>query len=202
MADWAIENQLTAPFHVRMAMQPGTRWVLVLCAVPSMVLGQRARPTLQVGERVRITARADTGIYIVRAMSNDTLTVQLPKSTALAYFPFATVHRVEVSRGKASSKVGRNGMIGLVGGAAIGGLLGFASGDDPPRNDPVPVFQLDPLSRNDKAALGAIGLGVVGLVGGVLSGISRGERWERVSLPPRVSVSGRGDGVLALSYSF
>jgi hypothetical protein len=84
---------------------------------------------------------------------------------------------------------------GLLVGGALGGVLGFASGDDPQE-------QWFHMTRGEKAVLGAATFGTVGFAIGFVSSLSRGEGWERVALPPRVSVSGRGDGVFALSYSF
>lgn len=83
-------------------MQAAHRWLLTLCAVPSLLLGQTPGRVLKAGDRVRIIARADTGIYTVRAVSHDTLTVELPESAALAYFPVSALRRVDSVTGERS----------------------------------------------------------------------------------------------------
>ena len=73
--------------------------------------------------------------------------------------------------------------------------MGYAMGDDPPGDISI--------TRKEKAAFLAKAGGAVGLLGGCVIGLlTTGERWERVPLPPRVSATVRGNGVLALSYTF
>ena len=177
-------------------MQASSRWLLTLCAVPSVLLGQAPVRPLQAGDRVKITAQADTGIYVVRAVSRDTLTVQLPKSEALAYFPVATLRRVDVSRGAEAraNGVARRSLKGAIGGGIVGAVLGFGvvAGESGGASDRIGYAGLW------AGAFAGIGFGF-GFLGGVLGS---SERWESVPLPLRVSATPRGDGLLALSYSF
>ena len=174
------------------------RSFLALCAIPSILLGQEPRRTLIEGERVRITAAADTGIYIVRAVSGDTLTVQPPSSKALVYFPFSALRKVEISREPEAlyAQPLRYGLIGAAGAGLAGGLVAYAMGNE---EDPY-------ASHGDKMAFARDVGGAFALIGfgaGVISGlINNGERWQRVPLPPRLAATVRSSGVLALSYSF
>ena len=157
----------------------------------------RRKRTIREGERVRITAQSDTGIYIVRAVSGDTLTVQLPSSQAFIYFPFTSLKKVEVSgEPEALHKQPlRYGLLAGIGSGLAGGLVGYweVKGDTTASKSDKIGF-----ARNVGWAFALIGFG-----GGFVSGlINRGERWERVPLPPRVSAIVRDDGVFALSYSF
>ena len=189
-------------------MQATGRWLLTLCAVPSILLGQTLGRALHAGDRVRVTARADSGIYIVRAVSRDTLTVEIPESAsdALAYFPISAIRRLDVSRGREerATVAIRRSLLGGLGGAAVGGLLGYATGEDPPSDQGCAACapSLRPMTRKEKAGAGALVVGGLGFFIGFFSGLGGGERWERVPLPARVSTTFRGDGVFALSYSF
>jgi hypothetical protein len=176
---------------VRLALKARSRWLLLLCATPSLLLAQESRRTIQEGERVRITARSDTGIYLVRGVSGDTLVAQLPSSKALTYFPFMVLRKVEVSREPEEFYVQplRRGLIAAAGAGLAGGLVAYAEGNEE-----------DPYARpRDKMAFarnvgGAFAL--IGLAGGVISGlINNGERWERVPLPPRLSAAAPSDSV-------
>ena len=157
----------------------------------------RPKRTIREGERVRITAQSDTGIYIVRRVSGDTLTVHLPSSQALIYFPFASLRKVEVSSEPEAfhRQPLRYGLIGGIGSGVAGALVAYwgIKGDSTYSKSYKKAY-----ARNVGWAFTAIGFGG-GFVGGL---INRGERWERVQLPPRVSAIARDDGVFALSYSF
>ncbi len=83
--------------------------------------------------------------------------------------------KLEVSRGRKSRFLQGLGY-GLLVGAATGAVIGAASGDD----DPSTWFAM---SAGEKAAVGAISLGLLGgIVGGVIGLSSPGERWEEVPL--------------------
>jgi len=172
-------------------LQVGSRWLVALCAIPSILLGQESRRTIQEGEQVRITARSDTGIYVVRGVSGDTLIAQLPASQALSYFPFRTLRKVEVKREPEElyAQPLRRGLIAAAGAGLAGGLVAYAEGNE---EDPY-------ASPRDKMAFarnvgGAFAL--IGFAGGVISGlISKGERWESVPLPPRLSATAPSDSV-------
>ena len=174
-------------------MYVGSRWLLTLCAVPSILLGQEPRRTIYEGERVRITARSDTGIYLVRAVSGDTLIAQLPSSRALTYFPFGTLRKVEISREPEAlyTQPLRRGLLAAAGAGLAGGLVAYMEGNE---EDPyAPPRDKMAFARNVGGAFA-----LMGFAGGVISGlISNGERWERVPLPPRL-----GSAIPSDSMSF
>jgi hypothetical protein len=169
-------------------MKPGARWILLLCAVPSILLGQSQDIALKAGDRVWISAQSGYGVYIVRTVSSDTLTVRMPSSDSLVTFPVATLRRVEVSRRPAdpSGRLVTRSAIGLLIGGVAGDILAQATGNDPS-------------AAVTKGGLVFVG-SATGFVIGSVSGLNR--EWKRVPLPLRVSVSTPGHGVLALSYHF
>jgi len=141
------------------------------------------------GDRVRITAPSDTGIFIVRAVTRDTLTAQPLASTALVSFPVTSLRRLEVSRAADRDiEVPGRAREGALIGAGTGAVLG--------------LVVAEPKWRAFAAAGGAAALGATGYAIGAVAGHIRGERWERVSLPTRVGISASPNGVFALSYSF
>ena len=98
-----------------------------------------------------------------------------------------------------SSRVRKRAGIGLLVGAATGAVIGLASGDDPPCSG----WFCWGFTAEEKAALGAIGLGGLGAVIGLIAGAaSSGERWEEVPLDRlRVSVGPQRDGRLGFGLS-
>ena len=121
--------------------------------------------------------------------------------------------RLEVSRRQDTHGLAGAG-IGLLGGAAVGAILGYAAGDDKPsssqssscRNEDFcfsgPNFYL---TAGNKAAIGAVGLGVVGAaIGGVVGYTHRTDRWESVLAPgPRVAtISGARARTLNIGVRF
>jgi hypothetical protein len=165
-----------------------SRWILTLCAVPSILLGQSSDIALKEGDRVWISAQSSYGFYIVRAVSSDTLTVKMPSSDSLVTFPVATLRRVEVSRRPAdpSGRLMRRSSIGLLIGAVAGDVVAQATG-----NDPSAV-----VTKGDLVFIGS----ATGFIIGCVSGLN--SEWKRVPLPLRVGTSTSGHGVLALSYHF
>src|SRR5690242_7732662 len=109
-----------------------SQWLFLLCAMPSMLLGQEPRRTIYEGEQVRITARSDTGVYVVRGVSGDTLVAQLPSSKGFAYFPFGTLRKVEVSREPEAiyAQPLRRGLIAAAGAGLAGGLVAYMEGNE------------------------------------------------------------------------
>jgi hypothetical protein len=79
-------------------------------------------------------------------------------------------------------------------GAFSGGLIGFASGDDPPGSG---FFTF---TAGEKAAFGAIGFGVLGgIIGGIAGAVSTHERWVQIPLDRmRFSIAPQRDGQFAL----
>jgi hypothetical protein len=168
-------------------MRSAVRWLLALCAIPSLLLGQSSDIALKEGDRVWIAAASGSGVYIVRTVNREMLTVRPPRSDSLVSFPVATLRRVEVSRrpDDPSGKLLRHSSIGLLIGAVVGDVVAQTMGDD--------TWAV--VTKGDVIFIGS----ATGLVIGGVSGLNN--EWKRVPLPLRVSMS-HGHGMLALSYSF
>lgn len=139
--------------------------------------GTRVRVWTEVNEKgPRTTGR-------VAAWNSDSLILNPVGAGNRRSIPVTSVSRMDVSRGQWSM-----GMGALRGGGA-GFLIGGVSG--------VALVYLSPEdgfgTRQDWAPVVGSFLGGIGAVIGALIGASRpGERWERVPLPGRVSISPSG----------
>lgn len=105
--------------------------------------------------------------------------------------PSQVITRIDVKQGRrpAGQRVLRGAGFGLLLGGGGGALAGYAMGDD--SNCAWVCF-----SAEDKAMILGVLLGGSGIfVGGIAGGLSRGERWQRVPLPTRMSLSPRGQGI-------
>jgi len=137
------------------------------------------RRALQVGSRVRVTS-SDQGLKrAVGAVERLT-----PDSVAIR-FGGGTLHDValdgdatlELSVGRRHPVLKRTG-VGLLAGAGIGALLGFASGDDTCPSGGWCILQY---SAGEKAMMGAVAFGAFGGVAGLLLGaIAPTDVWEVV----------------------
>ena len=173
---------------MRTALVP---FVVLLTLPCTVAVGQ---PTaLTTGNRVQVTSAAhgaDKVVGTVLAIQNDTLVLQVEKITNPIRLPFSAITDIQVSRGQ-RRQVGGGIVMGGAIGAGVGMLLGFAAGDDDPG--------ILAMSAGDKAAIGAVLLGVAGAgIGGLVGARSSREKWEHVPLggvAARIGLAPRGDGV-------
>jgi hypothetical protein len=121
-----------------------------------------ARPMVVIGE---LTATSDSTMSLRQSETMDEVTVSLSR-----------VQRLEMSTG---SDRGASAAKGAFIGLAIGGVVGFAAGDDCSQQDFI-CF-----SRDDTAMGGAAAGLTLGLLIGLIAG--GGERWEETTIP-RVSI--------------
>jgi hypothetical protein len=152
--------------------------VLTLFTLLQPLAAQDSLP-LAPGARVRVSA-PNLGVQHRLAhfteRRGDTLVFRSADADSMIWqLPLQRIERLEVSRGRRSGAVALGVALGLVGGGAIGGTLGYVG------------------SRGDRYQYAAtVGAGIVGAVVGLMVGGAIGahyrERWERVSLPRRVSV--------------
>jgi len=150
---------------------------------------------LQPGQLVRVTcaqAELHNTKAVIVALRRDTLTLQYErfrvdahgrrhKDTLVTDTPVAAVTRLAMHRGQRSAWA--SGLVyGFMGGALMGGVLGLASGDDPPG-----WFSM---TAGEKAGAGVVVFGVLGGVGGLVIGaLTKSDKWEHVPLDRlRVSV--------------
>ena len=164
------------------------------------------------GARVRITApsvSAEQFIGEVVRVSGDTLVVTAKMFRSMVKgaptyiskrleVPFASVTRLDVSRGK-KNHILTGALVGLLVGGGVGAIHGSSLGDD----DPEP-FSIITLTAEQKAAAWGIGFGAVGLViGAAIGATKKTDIWKPVPLDRiRVSMAPQRHGGLALSASF
>lgn len=158
----------------------------------SVATGSRVRLWTEVNEKGRPAGPRTMGQ--IAAWNSDSLILNPVGAGNRRSIPITSVSRMDVSRGQRSMGMGalRGGALGLIIGGATGMVLGYTSGDD------------DSFLFNrwqDKAAIFSVMLGTPGTLVGAVVGANRpGERWERVAVPARVSISPNRKA-LALSTS-
>lgn len=127
---------------------------------------------LDPGTRIRVTAPTLTpGKVVGNAVSIDHewLSLTQPDSASQSWIRLAFVDTVEVSRGRSRR---RRALKGSSWGAFLGGGLGVIAGGLAAKNLPT--------NSQESAALGAVGVGLVGgLIGAAIGAIRPGpERWQ------------------------
>ena len=163
--------------------------VLSVMAVATMP-AQTVQP-VSTGARVRITAANTSPAVIVGqliAVSDSALLIRRQLDSAEVAVPRSSVARLEVSQGTrrgASARTG--GLIGLL----VGGVLGYASGDDCKDTDWV-CFD-----RSSTMAMGASAGAGLGLIIGFIVGSS--ERWRESGVPMQLSVAPTRAGSLSIA---
>ena len=177
-----------------------TMILALLMFVPFTSVTAQEPPSVKVGDRVRVTApdlgiRKQAGRFA--ALRADTLVVAVADSTMT--FPVASVTRLELSRGQ-KSYGGAGARIGFLSGAAIGAIIGFTEGDECRL---ICTRSANPLSAEARAVLGAISLGGIGALIGLVAGrLHKTDLWEEVPLDQlRVSVGPQRDGRFGLGLS-
>jgi hypothetical protein len=151
----------------------------LLVVAPVELEAQRRPPHIGPGDRVRLWAPRlgiEGSVGTVMALRPDTIVVDRGETLVLA---ISTLTRLEVSRGQ-KSRAGTGGIVGLVGGAAVGVLIGTASID---ADCEILSPDCDVNKNLESFALAAVAGGVVGYGVGVLLGsIVKVDRWEEVPL--------------------
>lgn len=137
---------------------------------------------LRPGDRVRVEAPTQSGIYRVTALADEVLVLEASDGHEVR-IPYAGLSRLLVDRGPGSrrSSAMKGFAIGGLAGVVGGGVSGFASGDDECRPSSWCLFVW---SAEEKAVMGAVIAGSLGaLVGAAIGGVSPGRRWESLRLP-------------------
>ncbi len=165
----------------------GEVWAQDAAALP----GSRVRVWTEVNNKGHPSGPRTTGQITV--YTTDSLVMDPAGAGGPLAMPLNSVSRMDISLGRRSRGMGalRGGSLGLIIGGVTGMALGFASGDD------------DSFLFNrwqDKAFILSVMLGTPStLVGSIIGANRPGERWQRVPLPGRVSISPSGRNSVAVS---
>ena len=134
-------------------------------------------PALGSVVRVRVRGLGD-GDIVGRIAGLDVDSITMERDSARMRIARSDVLQMQVNIG-ARRRWATGWGIGLLGGAAVGGVAGFSSGDDKDGG----WFSL---TANEKAAIGAVALGILGSTAGAVIGLMAPDQW--------VGASGVGDG--------
>lgn len=173
-----------------------------LCAATSNGLAQQQGFQLEPGARVRLispTLQSDQQIVRILSAGRDTVVFRSERNPVTRSLALNEISAVEVSLGE-RRRTRRGAVIGLLSGAAIGGIAGYVA------YEPCTGFCLTLGSNSaagDAAIGGAVG-GVLGLlVGTTIGWLSKSEKWQRVQLNTRVGVAtSRSGSAVSVSHAF
>lgn len=172
-----------------------------LSVATSSGLAQQQGIQLETGARVRlISPTLQPNQQIVRILSarRDTVVFRSERNPVTRSLALSEISAVEVSLGE-QRRTRRGAVIGLLSGAAIGGIAGYVA------YEPCTGFCLfGPSSAESDAAWGGLAGGVVGLlVGTTIGWLSKSEKWQRVQLNTSIGVApSRGGGAVSVSHAF
>lgn len=152
--------------------------VAALLLTAAVDLLAQGRPPVGPGDRVRLSAPSigfDRVIATVFALKPDTLWLQHPEALAV---PIVSITQLDVSRGQ-ESRARQGSVIGLVGGAVIGAIIGIAQSD---WGESFTDIQ-DEDEKIERIAIGALVGGIAGAALGALIGSTiRVDKWVAVPL--------------------
>lgn len=178
-----------------------TTLVALLSLVPLVSLPAQTKHL--VGSRVRITmpdtmqtdAPRDSAHSVVVtgqliAFDDSTMSVRNEAGPGDLTVPLSRVQRFETRTG---SNRGTSAMYGFAIGLGVGGILGYAGGEDCSGE----AWEWCMFSRNETAVfgavLGAVAGGIIGLI------VGHGDRWQEAAVPARISVVPRGTRSISVS---
>ena len=129
------------------------------------------------GNRIRVSApqfNANLLTGIFTKTSNDTLFLIPSDESSQLTIPFSYIQSLEKSKGKTHGKSTLKGAgIGLLIGAALGGIAGLMADD--PNNEEI--------STSTWILYGAGAVGIAGtVIGGTIGLLSAGEKWQKIPL--------------------
>lgn len=160
------------------ARAPRLRFIPLTAALALLLLGHGAEAQVVPGpgDSIRITIGDQAQVYQLVDREPGTLIVRRPGGTL--QLPVAYVNRVErrvpANRGQT---IARTTLVAAITGAVMGGILGYATSEDP-----APDCWLFCYTRTDVMMISAALLGGLGLVGGLIisSLTARDWKWQKV----------------------
>ena len=172
-----------------------------LCAATSNGLAQQQGFQLEPGARVRLispTLQPNQQIVRILSTGNDTVVFRSERNPVTRSLALSEISAVDVSLGE-QRRTRRGAVIGLLSGAAIGGIAGYAT------YEPCTgICFLEPASAGSNAAWTGAAGGAMGLlVGTTIGWLSKSEKWQRVQLNTRVGVAtSRSGSAVSVSHAF
>jgi hypothetical protein len=178
------------------------RYISTFCAIaltvpalaPAQTPGIPAWP-VQAGSRVRILSPVlgdERQTVTVVSSTSDALVYRQNAQAAPQTLSSGVITRLEISTGTRAHKA-KGALIGLLAGAAVGGILGYATWQRPTCKDPSQpfgCFTIDFGPGGDAAFFGAFG-GMLGTIVGALIGIHQTDNWVPVILPSPPATTGQ-----------
>jgi hypothetical protein len=152
------------------------------------VAQQEAR--VAVGDRVRIRTEDEVFLGVLRRTGDGLIEIEEGNRAESTSLPLASVVRIEVHRGTHSAWK-RGAIGGLIGGVLLGAIHGSTT-------------SLCNHCSGSAAGVEMIGFGVLGTVGGAVTGAFFSvDHWERVPLPPppMATVGGNGGPRRGLAFA-
>lgn len=156
---------------------------LALVFFPGTAVSAAGQATAELGSRVRVTVPAQ-GLRRAEGTLQDTaggsLVVVMQETHEVRAFDLESVTRLDVLAGT-KRPILKDGGIGLLTGAVMGGFIGLTSGDDECSGWCIMTF-----TAEEKAAMFGALFGVIGgLTGLVIGATQHVDAWKRVAVPSR-----------------
>ena len=178
IASCAMTSRLRAQSSESTAISMGIGYsALSIGAIAALVTMPHEAP-IEAGRMIRVGGSGN-GYRVGRVVAVDGNRLTLDTDAGQTTISADSLGDVEVSLGN-NRRWAQGWGIGFVAGAGVGGLLGFASGDDPPGT-------FIRLNAEQKALLAGSLLGVGGSVVGTLIGLAGPERWVHATRPSTAS---------------
>jgi len=164
----------------------------IALAVPALTTAQTAGNPIwpvQAGSRVRILSPVlgdERQTVTVVSSTSDALVYRQNSQAAPQKLSSGAITHMEISTGTRAHKA-KGALIGLLAGAAVGGIIGYATWQRPTCKDPNNSFgciAIDFGPGGDAAFAGALG-GIVGTLVGALVGIHSTDTWLPVTAAPQ-----------------
>jgi hypothetical protein len=169
----------------------------IALAVPSLSAAQTSSSPgwpVQAGSRVRILSPVlgdERQTVTVVSSTSDALVYRQNSQVAPQTLNNGAITRMEISTGTRAHKA-KGALIGLLAGAAVGGIIGYATWQRPTCKDPNSLFgciAIDFGPGGDAAFAGGLG-GILGTIAGALIGIHQTDTWVPVTVPPQPATNG------------
>lgn len=168
--------------------------VFLLLLIFSPMLARAQQQTdIKEGDRIRLDVPSMQKRPIVGTIGEiSDYGLVLHGADSTYFIPHSSIHTLSVSTGKRRN-IGKGAIIGLLGGASIGGIVGLMSYEECNEEGLMACF-LHPENEGQAFALGAIVGFIPGTLIGAAIGSAKTDRWEKV--PSRMLLNMKPVGTL------